>query len=463
MPWDLLIRGGGVVGGSLPAPLDIAIEDGVIVELEHELRDNARDTIDATGCHILPGAIDPHVHFNEPGRTDWEGFATGSAAFAAGGGTCFFDMPLNASPPTLDGESFDLKLAAAKAHSLTDFALWGGLTPGNLDRLEELAERGVIGFKAFMSSSGIDDFARVDDIALLRGMEIASKLKLPVAVHAESEALTSHLAAEAISAGRTGVRDYLNSRPIVAEVEAIRRAIAFAQASGCSLHIVHISSAEGAAEVNDGRERWGEFNKSRQVDVTGETCAHYLALTDLDVEHLGALAKCAPPLRSAAHVRALWEHVRGAGGIDFVTSDHSPAPLSMKSSNDFFKVWGGIAGIQSTLAVLLSVDDPLPLDRVADLIAVNAARRFDLPQKGDLLVDRDADLSIVDLNGSYVLTRDMLFDRHKLSPYIGRKFHGVVKRTFVRGHTVFRDGKIVAGNFRGKLVTPDRDGACRDA
>jgi allantoinase len=168
MPWDLLIRGGDVVTPDLVRRVDVAVENGMIVEVGPELSGAARETIDATGLHVFPGLIDPHVHFNEPGRTEWEGFETGSSALAAGGGTCFFDMPLNSSPPTLDGESFDLKLAAAKANSYTDFALWGGLTPGNLDKMEELAERGVVGFKAFMSNSGIDDFPMADDYALPR-------------------------------------------------------------------------------------------------------------------------------------------------------------------------------------------------------------------------------------------------------------------------------------------------------
>src|SRR5204863_287212 len=202
MPWDLLIRGGEVVTPNGVSRLDIAIEDGSIVELAPDLTGESRETIDATGLHVFPGLIDPHVHFNEPGRTDWEGFETGSSALAAGGGTCFFDMPLNSSPPTLDGESFDLKLAAAQANSRTDFALWGGLTPGNLDKMEELAERGVVGFKAFMCNSGIEDFARADDLTLYRGMQVAAKLGLPVAVHAESEELTGRLSAEAAMAGR---------------------------------------------------------------------------------------------------------------------------------------------------------------------------------------------------------------------------------------------------------------------
>src|SRR5690242_6121205 len=187
MPFDLLIRGGLVVTPDGVEPLDVAVEGGRIVELAAGLRGGAREEVDAAGLHVFPGLIDAHVHFNEPGRTEWEGFETGSWALAAGGGTCFFDMPLNSSPPTLDGESFDLKLAAAQANSRTDFSLWGGLTPNNLDKMEELAERGVVGFKAFMSSSGIEDFVRADDWTLERGMTIAAQLGLPVAVHAENE------------------------------------------------------------------------------------------------------------------------------------------------------------------------------------------------------------------------------------------------------------------------------------
>src|ERR1019366_6204250 len=191
--FDLIIRGGTVVTPDGETQSDLAIADGKVVSFSGG---TAREEIDATGLHIFPGVIDSHVHFNEPGRADWEGIETGSCALAAGGGTVFFDMPLNAHPPPCDAESFDLKLAAAGKESLTDFAFWGGLVPGNLDKLEELAERGVIGFKAFMSNSGIEDFSCADDQTLREGMKRAAKLKLPVAVHAESETLTKKLAAE---------------------------------------------------------------------------------------------------------------------------------------------------------------------------------------------------------------------------------------------------------------------------
>jgi allantoinase len=429
------------------------VEGGTIVELAPELSGDARETIDATGLHVFPGLIDPHVHFNEPGRTEWEGFATGSSALAAGGGTCFFDMPLNSSPPTLDGPSFDLKLAAAEASSRTDFALWGGLTPDNLDMMEELAQRGVVGFKAFMSDSGIDDFARADDLTLYRGMQIAAILGLPVAVHAESEEITSRLTAEIRSRGGKSWADYVASRPIIAEVEAIQRAVTFAEETGCSLHIVHVSTAAGVQVVRRAAgHNW--------ADVTCEACAHHLALCNDDLNGRGASAKCAPPLRSRAEVRRLFDAVWHED-VPIVASDHSPAPATMKGGEDAFASWGGVAGVQCTRAVLFSSERQLPLGMVADLTAGNVAHRFRVGRKGRLAPGLDADVSLVDLRAEYTLTREMLLDRHKLSPYVGRTFRGVVKRTIVRGHTVFRDGRIVAGDFRGRLVTPAREGAPR--
>jgi allantoinase len=448
MPWDVLIRGGEVVTPDGVRRLDVAVEGGTIVELAPQLTGAARETIDASRLHVFPGLIDPHVHFNEPGRTDWEGFDTGSAALAAGGGTCFFDMPLNASPPTLDGESFDLKLAAAEASSRTDFALWGGLTPDNLDKMEELADRGVIGFKAFMSSSGIDDFARADDLTLYRGMKIAAKLGLPVAVHAESEEITARLSSEIRAGGGRGWRDYLASRPIVAEVEATQRAITLAAETGCRLHIVHVSNSRSSELVRLAASHSG-------ANVTCETCPHYLTLTDHDLDRLGAPAKSAPPLRTAGDVEELWQDLAD-GKFAFIASDHSPAPASLKAGDDAFTIWGGIAGIQSTLAILLSRGPRLPLPQVAALTAGHVARRFYLPRKGAIAVGNDADFAIVDVNACYELTRDMLLDRHRLSPYVGRTFHGVVRRTIVRGSTVFREGKSV-GEPRGRLIKPNRE------
>jgi allantoinase len=449
MRCDVLVRGGQVVTAAGVSVADIAVADGTIVAVGPELEGTAAEEIDARGLHVLPGVVDAHVHFNDPGRAEWEGWATGSAALAAGGGTLAVDMPLNASPPTCDGPSFDLKLAAAAA-AVTDFALWGGLVPGDLDRLDELAGRGVIGFKAFMSNSGIADFQAADDLTLLDGMARAARLGLPVAVHAESDSLTAALAARAVAQGRLSARDYLSSRPVVAELEAIQRALLFAAETGCALHIVHVSCGRGVALVAEA--------KLRGVDVSCETCPHYLALTEEDVERIGAAAKCAPPIRGAADQAELWARLL-AGEVDLVASDHSPAPPALKAGGqgDFFALWGGVAGVQATLELLLTEGHHrrgLGLPAIAALTATAPARRLGLgPRKGAIAPGADADLALVQLDAAWTLGRDDLRDRHRLSPYVGRALRGRVRRTLRRGATIARDGQVAAAGG-GRLVRP---------
>lgn len=450
MSYDLLIRGGAVVTPEGVTPADVAIADGQIVAVGPEVVGTAAEEVDARGLHVLPGLIDAHVHFNEPGRTGWEGWATGSAALAAGGGSTCLEMPLNASPPTLDAASFALKQAAAEASSLVDFALWGGLVPGDLDRLDELAACGAVGFKAFMANSGIPDFAAADDLTLYEGMARAARLGRPVAVHAESEALTAALAARAVAQGRSGVRDYLASRPVVAELEAIGRAILFAAETGCALHIVHVSSGRGVALIAEAR--------ARGLDVSCETCPHYLALSEEDVERIGAAAKCAPPIRDGATRADLWARLL-AGELDLVASDHSPAPPELKGPMPagFFGSWGGIAGAQSTLALLLTEGHHgrgLGLPAIARLTAGRVAGRFGLARKGQIAPAYDADLALVDLGARWTLARDDLRDRHRLSPYVGRALHGRVVRTIRRGQTIFLGGNVAVG-AGGQLVRPD--------
>ncbi|HMP42408.1 MAG TPA: allantoinase AllB, partial [Roseiflexaceae bacterium] len=343
--YDTIIRHCILVTPTGEQPADLALSDGRIVLIAPEIEGSARETIDAAGLHVFAGAIDAHIHLNEPGRTEWEGFASGTRALAAGGVTTCFDMPLNAHPPTLDAESFAAKRAAGEAVALADFALWGGLTPTNLDQLPELAHAGVIGFKAFMSRSGTADFVAADDLTLYNGMRTAAALGLPVAVHAENDHLTAALAQQAQAAGRTTMRDYLHSRPVIAELEAIGRAIAFARDTGCRLHIVHVSTGRGVALVAEAR--------ATGVDVSCETCPHYLVLTEDDAERLGAVAKCAPPLRAAAEQHALWQALAD-GRLPMVASDHSPAPPELKQAADFFRIWGGISGCQLLLLLLLS-------------------------------------------------------------------------------------------------------------
>ncbi|MBV9258881.1 MAG: allantoinase [Ktedonobacteraceae bacterium] len=446
--YDLIIRNGTLVTAEGISQSDLAIAGGQIVMIEPELEGTSDEEIDAWGMHIFPGGIDAHLHFNDPGRAHWEGFVTGTRALAAGGTTAFFDMPLNASPPTIDAASFDLKRREAQANSLVDFGLWGGLVPGNIDRLEELVGRGVVGFKAFMSNSGIEDFPSVDDVTLYEGMQRVAKLGSIVAVHAENDQITSILARRAREQGKTGIRDYLDSRPVVAELEAIERAILFAQETGCKLHIVHVSSGRGVALVVEAR--------ARGIDVSCETCPHYLVLTEDDVERLGAVAKCAPPLRTREVQEELWQQLL-AGNIPMVTSDHSPAPAEMKTGSDFFQVWGGISGCQSLLQLLLTdgyCERQLPLETIASLTSAYIARRFHLgSRKGRLAIGADADLALIDLQAESELRTSDLYYRHAHSPYVGKTLHGRIHRTLLRGDTIFLDGQF-APDVRGNLIKP---------
>jgi allantoinase len=450
MSLDLVIRGGQVVTGGVATALDVGVVDGRIVALEPELADDGAEILDATGLLVLPGAVDAHVHLNDPGRAEWEGFATGTAALAAGGTTTALDMPLNAIPPTVDGTAFAAKVAAARGIARIDVALWGGLVPGPLDRLDELADAGVVGFKAFMSASGVAEFVAADDVTLLEGMARAAQLGLPVAVHAESDVLTSRLAARARAAGRTGVRDYLASRPVIAEVEAIDRAILFAAETGCALHVVHVSSGHGVARIAEAR--------ARGVDVTCETCPHYLVL-DADVaQRLGAAAKCAPPLRPAEVVEELWERLLG-GDIDLVATDHSPSPAALKETGaDHFAAWGGIAGAQTLVALLYDsgvVARGLEVAQLATMTAGAPAARFGLaPAKGAVAFGADADLLLLDPAREWTITREALLDRHRLSPFVGRTLRGRVVRTLLRGTTIARDGQLI-GEPIGRVVRRD--------
>jgi len=429
---DLVIRGGTVVlPGAAAVRADVAVEGEHLAAIGPGLPGGAEE-VDAAGHLVLPGVVDAHVHFNEPGRTEWEGWATGTRAVAAGGGTTCLEMPLNASPPTVDGAAFEAKRAAAEASALVDFGLWGGLTPGPLDRLDELAARGAVGLKAFMCPSGIADFPAVDADQLGAGMARAAALGLPVAVHAEDPARLR-------TPGGTDWRAFVVSRPPQAEHAAIATALGLAAETGCALHVVHVSTGRGVALVREAR--------ARGVDATCETCPHYLTLTADDLDTLGTRAKCAPPLRDAGEREALWRALR-RGHVAFVASDHSPCPPAMKAGA-FTDAWGGIAGAQDLLPLLVDAGR-LPLPAVARRTSAAAAERFRLP-KARLEPGADADLVVLDPRRPHAAHRE---DRHDASPFAGRPLRARVARTLLRGRTIVRDGEIMARTPRGRLVRP---------
>jgi allantoinase len=433
---DLIVRGGTVVTARGVLVADVAAAGGRITAVEPDLALSADEEMDASGLHVFPGGIDSHVHFNEPGRTEWETIANGSAALAAGGYTSFIDMPLNNLPVTTDGAAFDHKLEAAKHSSIVDFGLWGGLVPGNLESLDELAERGVMGFKAFMCPSGIDEFPACDENTLRRGMTRIGAMNSILLVHAEHPYdLAAH------QQGGTGALDFLLSRPPIAEWHAISTAMALARETACRLHVVHVSTARGVEMI--------DAENTRGVDVTGETCPHYLLYTEDDLGRLGGVAKCAPPFRSPAVRELLWQML-GDGRIPMVVSDHSPSTLALKQGDDFFKIWGGISGCQSTRQLLLG-QNRLPLSTVAAVTATNIAERFRLEHKGDIAPGFDADLWLADLSQEVVVRREDLLYRNPFSVHEGQPTRGRTVRTLVRGQTVFAGGQVVT-RAKGQFI-----------
>ncbi|MBL9188722.1 MAG: allantoinase AllB [Opitutaceae bacterium] len=448
---DLVVRGGRVVTPDGIIDAEIGIVRGKIVRLAPRVPDASEAELDARGRYVFPGIVDAHVHFNEPGRAEWEGIATGSAALAAGGGTMFFDMPLNSEPPVLNAAALREKRRIAEEKSCTDFALWGGLTPGNLDQLAGLRDAGAIGLKAFMCDSGIASFAQADAKTLREGMKRAAKLGLLVAVHAEDDALAAKLTAEIKASGRTDARAWLDSRPVEVELAAIRLALELAGETGCALHVVHVSSPEGVALISEARDQ--------RVDVTAETCPHYLLLNDKDVARLGALGKCAPPIRDEKRRKALWAGLR-AGDIQTVGSDHSPSRPEMKDSANMFAVWGGIAGVQHGFELLFSAcektaDKDLPI--LAAVLARNVARRFRIDdRKGQIAFGRDADFSLIEFGKARTIEAEDLWTRHRISAYAGERSRARITHTYVRGQPIFADGRLTNLPAPGQFLAPHR-------
>ncbi|MGG3735787.1 allantoinase [Heyndrickxia coagulans] len=454
--YDLLLRNGLVVLPDEIKQADIAVKDGKIMKIAANLQDTGKQELDADGSYIFPGMIDIHVHFNEPGNENWEGFETGSKMIAAGGGTTFFDMPLNGIPSTVTKQALLQKSKIGIQKSLVDFGLWGGLVPGHVEDLKEMADSGVIGFKAFLSDSGNPEFERADDTTLLNGMKEIAALGKVLALHSESAAITDWLKVEKEKQGARTADDYLETRPVLAESEAVGHAIAFAKLTGCPLHFVHISSEAAIRKI--------EAAKQEGMDISAETCPHYLLFSHEDLTVKGAVAKCAPPLRKPEEQQKLIQLLR-EGKFDMIASDHSPCPYELKdpAMHNLFEAWGGISGGQFTLLSLieLAVKYDIPFTQVAKWTAVNPANRFKLAEKGRIQEGKDADFAIVSLKEAYTVSKDNFFAKHKESLYIGHTFPCKISMTIRRGNILYENGEIREKAERGKWLTPQDNTAVK--
>ncbi len=449
MSADLYLKNAQVVTEYEVFSGGVVVTGGKITQVvKGEAAVDAREVVDVQGKHLLPGVVDAHVHFNQPGRDHWEGYRTGTMAAAAGGVTTIMEMPLNATPPTTNAAMLQRKRDVVASEVVVDHAQWGGIVNNNLSDLAALNEGGVIAYKGFMSNSGVD-FERIDDDVLYAGLKCMREMGNVIGVHAENEWVTSYLGKQMRDAGRTDRASWTQSRPPETELEAVQRACYWAKVTGGNLHIVHVTIADGIRAIAQA--------KREGVHVTAETCPHYLFFDEKDFERIGPAAKCAPPLRSRENVEAMWQCVFD-GLIDTIGSDHSPCNWEEKEKglDNIWKAWGGISGIQTMLPVLLSEGvnkRGLPLPQLMKLLATNPARLFGVyPQKGAIAVGCDADLVIVDLNREWTLSADQLFYKNKHSAFVGYSFKGAVDRTFVRGQTVYANGQITVEPGFGQSV-----------
>jgi allantoinase len=417
-------------------PGAVGIADGVIVAVADDL-DGPRVIELADDEVLLPGLVDTHVHVNDPGRTEWEGFATATRAAMAGGVTTIIDMPLNSVPPTVDVPALDLKRATAFGRIYTDVGFWGGAVPGNLAALPALHEAGVYGFKCFLLHSGVDEFGHLSQEELEAALRVLREFDGLMIVHAEDPDTIEH----APEPHGRSYPEFLASRPRDAENRAIANVIDAARRTGARVHVLHLSSADALPLLRAAR--------ADGVRITAETCPHYLTLTAEEIADGATEFKCCPPIREAANQDLLWQGLAD-GVIDCVVSDHSPCIAELKrfDTGDFGAAWGGIAGLQLGLPAMWTAarGRRVPLTDVVRWMSAAPAALAGLTGKGAIEVGRDADLCVLAPDEEFTVDVARLFHRNAVSAYHGRRLTGVVRRTWLRGR------EIVGGTAHGKLL-----------
>ena len=439
--FDLAIKGNKILTPDGIRPGIVLIKDGLILDIVNDLPADASFT-DIQDKILMPGITDPHVHINEPGRTNWEGFETATKAALAGGITTLVEMPLNASPVTTTVAAFEEKLAATKDKLYTNCGFWGGIVPGNSKEIPGLIRKGILGFKAFLTHSGIDDFPAAPASELKKVMPVLANHQLPLLVHCELSAKAPAMA------DVRSYQQYLASRPRKWENEAIALMIQLCEAYKCHVHIVHLSSSDAIGKILQA--------KLRHLPITAETAQHYLYFNAEEIPDGQTQFKCAPPIREKANNNLLWDALK-AGVIDFVATDHSPAPPELKhlESGDFTQAWGGIASLQLSLPILWTAGKKrdITLSQVAKWLCEKPAELAGTERsKGKIKKGYDADLVVWDAEQSFVVTAEGLYHRHKVSPYLGETLYGVVEQTYLAGVKVFDKGTFTHPPS-GKIIT----------
>lgn len=443
---DLIVSGGTLVAPDGRLSVDLAIHGGAIVAIgEPKSLPPARETIDARGLYVLPGVIDAHVHFRDPGDTQSEDWETGSAAAACGGVTTVFDMP-STNPPVDNLENLKCKHDLARAKSIVDYGLYGLLGAHNLSELDALGNADIVGFKCFMSSSLSGRLPAPDDGIMLDGFEKIARMGRRCIVHAENLSVVTRREKLLKEAGRTDGHAHAESRPPVAAAEAVSRAIAFAESVGMRLHIAHESSADALPYIAAAR--------ARGLDLTVETCPQYLLLTDDDVARQGGVLRCNPPIRKPGHDTALWKGIED-GLIDIITTDHAPHAVDHKTKPNIWENSCGLLGVETSLPLMLTEVNAgrLTLERLVALTAANPAKVWDLyPRKGALRVGSDADIVLVDMDREAKIDQEQLHSKQKISGWHGRAVKGIPVRTIVRGRTVMLNGDLTGAPGWGRPV-----------